>query len=156
MKLTQEYLRAMLVYKEDTGTFVYRHNGADAGFKKDSGYVFTSLEGVHYRAHRLVWLYVVGRVPYEIDHINGIRDDNRISNLREVDRQANARNLSKGCSNTSGVTGISYVGMKSQWRAYITQDYKQVHLGYFNDFFEAICARKSAEYNYGYHENHGR
>ena len=154
--LTQEYVRNMLVYKEDTGTFVYRSNGQKAGFKRESGYIFVSLEGKHYRAHRIVWLYVVGRTPVEIDHINGARDDNRISNLREVDRQANARNLSKGRLNTSGVVGVSYVSTRSQWRAYITQDSKQVHLGYFGTLLDAACARKSAEYNYGYHENHGR
>lgn len=154
--LTQQYVRNMLVYKEGTGSFVYRFNGAKAGFKRDSGYISVSLEGVHYKAHRLVWLYVVGRLPDEIDHINGIRDDNRIVNLREVSRQENARNLSKGCGNTSGVIGVSYVKKKGVYRAYITHNYKQIHLGYFKKLSDAAVAREEAEVNYGYHENHGK
>lgn len=147
----------MLVYKEDTGSFVYRHNGSPAGFKRESGYVFVSLEGRHWRAHRLVWLYVIGRDPEgEIDHINGDRSDNRIVNLRDVSREVNAKNLSKGCTNTSGVVGVSWVTRKEKWRAYITASYKQVHLGYFGSLLDAVSARKSAEVNYGYHQNHGK
>jgi hypothetical protein len=93
---------------------------------------------------------------HEIDHINGDSLDNRICNLRDVTSQGNNRNMSLAKTNTSGVCGVRYKKDRSKWVALITLNNRQTHLGYYQDFFEAVCARKSAERKYGFHENHGR
>jgi hypothetical protein len=59
-------------------------------------------------------------------------------------------------TNTSGVTGVSWRADKQRWRAYVVVDYKQEHLGHYTDWFDAVCARMSANNRHGFHENHGR
>ena len=105
-------------------------------------------------AHRLAWLYVYGCWPDEIDHINQIRDDNRIANLRSVDRTTNCQNASRQKSE-SGVTGLvkRYTG---KWEARIQVNKKYIYLGIFSTKSEAIAARKAANVKYGFHENHGK
>lgn len=106
--------------------------------------------------HRLVWLMHHDEWPAEIDHINGIRDDNRIENLRLVTRADNMRNSRRRKDNTSGVMGVSWHSATGKWRAYIGGQDGPLHLGMFADWFDAVCARKSAERRQGYHANHGR
>ena len=91
-----------------------------------------------------------------IDHINGITDDNRISNLRDVSQSDNMRNMTTPCRNTSGRIGVYWFARDCKWQAQIRADGKTKHLGYFDDINDAIAARKAAEIEYGYHENHGR
>jgi len=107
--------------------------------------------------HRLVFLWLHGHFPKDdMDHINGIRDDNRIENLREVGHVENGKNTKIYKTNTSGIIGVHWSTSKQKWRAQIVVDYKQIYLGLFDDKFAAICARKSAEVKYIFHENHGR
>jgi hypothetical protein len=81
----------------------------------------------------------------QIDHINRIRTDNRISNLREVSHKQNHQNRSKSSHNTSGHSGVSWYKQKSRWRAQITHNQKDIHLGLFTNLEDAIAARKAAE-----------
>lgn len=81
----------------------------------------------------------------EMDHINRNRLDNRRENLRIVSRKQNARNLSRFRVNTSGTPGVAWHGQIHRWRAYITVDYKQVHLGTFLNKEDAVEARLRAE-----------
>lgn len=157
--LTQERLKELLHYNPDTGIFTWidlktkrRKLNPVAGFS-DKGYIRIDIGKDKYRAHRLAWLYVYGEWPKkDIDHINHIRSDNRIENLRDVTAQQNHNNRSATKRSKSGVNGVSFEG---KWRARIYVDKKQVNLGVFYDLFEAICVRKSAENRYGYHKNHG-
>jgi len=117
-----------------------------------------SIEKEMYQEHRLIWCWYYGVDPgsYEVDHINGNKKDNRIENLRLVDRKGNSRNHPMKKNNTSGHTGVSWVGRLNKWRAYINEDYKQVGLGYYDTLEEAIQVRKEAEKSMGFHDNHGR
>ena len=92
----------------------------------------------------------------QIDHIDGNRENNVISNLRLVNNRENTMNRRKRNDNTSGITGVSWDKNAGKWQAYINKDGRRQPLGVFEDKFEAICTRKSAENRLGYHENHGK
>lgn len=111
-------------------------------------------------AHRIVWALYTGKWPDgEIDHINHDRADNRISNLRDISKKENAKNKIMRSDNASGVCGVSKIIERGHWRGYwqagIGIDGKRLHLGRFTNFDDAINARKTAERQYGFHENHG-
>ena len=163
--ISQDYLKERFNYCSETGIFTVkravsgsRRIGQAAGWidKRCKGYIRIEISGTVYYAHRLAWLYVYGCFPDdEIDHINGIRGDNRISNLRLVSRRNNMMNKGRYKNNSSGITGVYWYKSTEKWLAKIRFNDKMIHLGYFEDFFEACCARRSAEIKYGFHKNHG-
>lgn len=160
--VTQRRLKDILSYDTNTGIFTWLVArggvvvGSQAGNCHHSGYVFISIDSRLHAAHRLAWLYVNGSTPEgQIDHINSVRSDNRIGNLRDVSRLENLKNKQKYSNNTSGVCGVYYTGETNPWRAIITVDGKTISLGLHSQFWDAVCARKSAEYKYGFHDNHG-
>jgi hypothetical protein len=119
------------------------------------GYLMGKLFGINFRAHRVVYAMQNESWPKgEIDHINGVRSDNRISNLRDVSRFENSHNKTINKNNTSGQMGVRLAA--GLWVAQIHFKGYKVDLGKFYDKDEAIKARKTAEIAFGYHENHGR
>lgn len=117
-----------------------------AGGTNNIGYVAISVQGKLHLAHRLAWLFVHGYLPeHQVDHINRIRDDNRIENLREVSRSCNLRNTGNFVNNTSGVKGVYWNKGKNKWHAQIRINLKMKHLGYYDDFQDVVCARLTAE-----------
>jgi len=133
--------------------------------KVDSnGYVRTSLvvQGKNrgYRGHRIAWFLYYGEWPKQyIDHINHIRDDNRISNLQDVAETQNNRNVSLNSVNTSGYPGVYWHKKNCRWVAKIWRGGKGgkwLQLGSFKDKDQAIKVRKAAEVKYGFHKNHGK
>lgn len=124
---------------------------------KATGYKRVSIGNAKVREHRIVWEMFNGPIPegYEIDHINHIRSDNRLENLRLVTRKVNMRNTSKRSDNTSGCVGVGWDNCTGKWKAQIQVDGKNINLGRYTEMFDAICARKSAEYRFGFHANHG-
>lgn len=100
---------------------------------------------------------MTGKFPSkQIDHINGVRDDNRWCNLREVDEQGNARNQKMRSDNTSGQTGVSWHNSTGKWLSYIYVDGSRLDLGLFDSYSEAVKIRKEAELKHSFHINHGR
>mgnify|MGYP000170753798 CR=1 FL=1 len=90
--------------------------------------------GSHYKPHQIIWMYMTGGWPKcEIDHINQNKADNRWHNLRDVSHKVNCDNRGLGVHKSGG-----------KWVAQITT-HKKVTLYRGPDFFEALCARKSAE-----------
>lgn len=109
------------------------------------------------QAHRLAWAWQHGAWPAgEIDHINGVRDDNRLVNLRVVVPQENRRNSALRSDNTSGRVGVTFDRSRNRWHASITIQGRAVHLGRFISFADACAARERAEIDFGFHPNHGR
>jgi hypothetical protein len=157
-------VREVFDYNEETGDLIWnirkgpRANIGDvAGCYNNTGYRQIKYKGKPYLSHRLIWLYVYGYFPIdEIDHIDGDRANNRISNLRAVSRQENQKNTKLSKNSSTGIIGVYWNKNTSKWQAHITINWKQIYLGIFSDFFEACCARKSAESKYGFHPNHGR
>ena len=148
-------LKKILEYSPETGRFKWKIDrlpivsGDWAGTIRKDNYVVIKINGKQYKAHRLAWLYVYGEWPtQEIDHINRIKNDNRICNLREATRNQNVANGSKRKTNTSGIVGVSWFKVDKVWVAYIRIDSKTIHLGRYKNIFDAACARRSAEQKY--------
>lgn len=110
--LTQSKLHELFFYNADTGIFTNKSNrfiGKQAGTLQKRGYSTIGIDGKRYYAHRLAWLYKNGELPSnEIDHINGVKSDNRIDNLRLATRSQNASNRPIQSNNTSGHIGITW------------------------------------------------
>ena len=121
--------------------------------KNKQFYAQTSFEGKNMYMHHLIQKIEEGQV---IDHISGDGLDNTKGNLRAVCQGVNSRNTKIPSNNTSGFIGVSWNKRKSRWMAKINFNYKQNVLGYFDDIKDAVAARKEAEKEYGYHQNHGR
>ncbi len=94
--------------------------------------------------------------PVHVDHINGVKTDNRWLNLRMVTPSENTKNAARSKANKSGITGVMWMPRYKKWKSYISSQKKVMALGMHEDFYEAVCTRKSAEVKYGFHENHGR
>lgn len=108
-------------------------------------------------AHRAVWVLVYGEWPVDqIDHVNGVRSDNRLINLRSVDRPENGKNQARRYDNTSGVTGVGWDKHHKKWRVRIRVNDVLINIGRYINFDEAVAARKDAESKHCFHPNHGR
>lgn len=156
--LTISRLKEMLEYNPLTGVFTWRKTASSrspAGSKpvrKDQdGYLMVMLDGKNYRQHRLAWFYVHGLWPAnQLDHINGVRDDNRIANLRECDEQNNNRNRSISRNNKSGASGVHF--QQNKWMVRIRTDRNtRMFFGYFDDF--ELAELVAAEAREKYHGN---
>lgn len=137
-------VRDWFAFDMHSGTFRWRRKpasgpvsiGSSAGTIDQQGYVRIKLFGKNHKAHRLAWLYHYGVVPGgEIDHINGDRKDNRIENLRVVDRMKNNQNRRSAQRNnrSSGLLGVTFDKSVMKWKAQISVDRKRMNLGHFDD-----------------------
>lgn len=159
--LTADRLREVLDYDRDTGLFTWkfrddrsrswnsRYAGTRAGtLSKASGYRHISIDKALHYEHRLAWLYTANEWPAnKIDHLNGIRTDNRIENLRDASDAINAQNQRKApASNKStGVMGVHLFKRTGRFQASITINKKPFHLGYFDTVEAAHEAYLSAK-----------
>ena len=180
---TPEDLRKLLDYDPETGKLTWRARGPEwfedgaysaqrranrwnatyagkAAFTHfdDEGYHRGAVLNVMLKAHRVIWALHYGEWPKaQVDHINGVRHDNRLENLRGATNQVNCRNMRRSAANTSGRTGVRRRSDNARWGAWINdQRGKKKSLGCFDTFEEACAAREAAERRYGYHKNHGR
>lgn len=156
--LTAERLRELFHYDPDTGIFTRikkssQHSklGMVSGYVQSNprrqGYLVIGIDNKTYSCHRLAWLYVHGDWPEKnIDHINGNRGDNRISNLRDVPQSVNVKNVRK--PRTDGVLIGARKSPNGKWRAGLTTDGKHSHLGTFDTMEEAHMAYVSAKLKY--------
>jgi hypothetical protein len=140
-------LSNLLKYDRDTGRFTWkvaRTNKIKVGDEAGcliGGYRIINVGYIDYRAHQLAWLFSYGEWPSkDIDHINGVRDDNRIANLRLATPTENARNQRKGKRNTSGFKGVSFCKKTQKWSAHIQANGKSRRLGRFETPEEAHAA----------------
>lgn len=135
-----------------------KYAGREAGCY-DSGctYFRLTLNKASYLCHRIIWEMHNGKIPdgMDIDHIDRVRTNNMIENLRVASRSSNCKNQKKRKNNTSGFTGVSWHKASGKWAAYVSISSGMLVLGYFNCIDDAIKARKEAESCYGYHEGHG-
>lgn len=172
---TPNQIRQLLHYEPDTGRFFwvergpewFTHctpghedrirsawnaawSGKEAGLINGYGYRQINIQRRHIGGHRIAWCYVYGAWPNgQIDHINGVREDNRIANLRDVSHDANQRNMRLGRHNTSGVSGVHLCKITGRWRAEVRAFGTRHRLGRFPTLegAQATVMEKRAELN---------
>ena len=145
-------LMEVLEYNPDTGIFICRISrkgagaGSVAGCVEPSGYRRIMVDYKRYHAHSLAWLFIYGHWPKDqMDHKNGIRDDNRIENLREATCSENGQNRKMNVSSTSGLIGVTFHRRDKKWQACIMINSRSHHLGYFADKHAAHAAYLAAK-----------
>ena len=154
MSPTHERVREALSYNPETGVFTWLVRAStkirvgDVAGSSAEGYWRIKLDGKTYRAHQLAWLYMTGAWPtHEVDHINGVRDDNRWVNLRDVPRLTNQWNtVAPQRSSTTGVRGVER--SKDGWTARIRVNGCRKYLGRFATIEEASAAYWAAKAEY--------
>jgi hypothetical protein len=158
--LTQARLHEVLSYDPESGEFYWRNSptaripaGARAGTPHNRGYRQILVDARRYLSHRLAWLYTFGVWPDEVDHINGVKDDNRIANLRDVSHAQNQRNMKLRKDSSTGIKNVFQTD-GGKWCAYITLNGKRKHLGTFgtsnlaSQAYEAAATELFGEYRH--------
>ena len=163
-----EYREALELFRYDyeTGVLYWRWRvnsrvpkTLEAGRqRKSSGYLDVNVHGRFYLVHRVVMLMCYGFYGegLEVDHINHVRDDNRLCNLRFVTGSENSRNKSVSSKNTSGVTGVYFAKANRKYVAQIKVNREAIYLGIFETLEEAAAARAEANLKFKFNNNHGK
>lgn len=150
---TPERLRELLGYDRETGIFTRkwrpeftgrdsasntRNAGRPTGSLMQNGYITISINASHYLAHRLAWVFEYGsiKITDEIDHINGVRADNRIVNLRNVTRTMNSQNTAVIRRTSTQLLGVS-VATSGRWVARANANNRTIYLGTYSTKEEA-------------------
>lgn len=151
-RIDTDVLRERLSYDAKTGVLTWRiaprrgiRAGSVAGSLSVLGYLWVGVDQQRVYAHRVCWFLKTGTWPVrEIDHINGVKTDNRFCNLREATRSQNIMNTAKRADNINGVKGVGWSKTSEKWRARITINGKVHYLGQFHDKTEAAAAYAEA------------
>ena len=151
MKPTVARLLELFNYNSETGDLIRRlttNSRSPAGTTVGCGgcsYQQVQVDGWHGRIHRVVWAMHYGKWPeFEIDHINGVKSDNRIANLRDVQKDTNQQNQTRAHKRSStGVLGVS--AHRKGFTAFIGYEGKNLYLGSFKNIPDAQQAYESAK-----------
>jgi len=156
-KLSYVDLTNALDYQPETGVFTWKKSKSGirsdkiAGCLTSAGYIFIGINRQRFLAHRLAWFYVYGEMPSGvIDHINRIKTDNRICNLRDVTQVENGQNNKLSCNNSTGANGVRRRsdGRARPWNARVMHKGQEISIGHFKTFEEACEARKNWDKNF--------
>lgn len=149
--ITQKELKEILDYDKTTGVFTWKQSrannkikiGSVAGNLQSNGYYHIKINYKAYLSHRLAWLYVFNEWPKNrIDHINGIKYDNRIENLRDIPQRENCQNYT--IHRNGKLVGCSFNKNTKKWQSAIRVNGKLKHLGCYNTELEAHEAYNQA------------
>lgn len=140
----------LLSYDEANGLIYWKTSGSGrlldrpAGSLETNGYYSVCINGIRLKLHRVIWLLHYGRWPEKfIDHIDGDKTNNRISNLREATTRQNGWNRKSSKANTSGHRGVRQ--RYGKWHAVITYNGEEIRIGSFQTFEDAVTARIQKE-----------
>lgn len=152
--LTPERLRELLHYNPETGVFTWLvslrghvKTGDKAGYRAAIGYIKIKIGGTLFYGHRLAWLYEHGVWPrHGLDHRDGDKSNNKLSNLREATQAENLQNVSISKRNTSGFLGVYFrKDTKKHWVAQMAINGKVTGLGFYSTAAEASAAYLQAK-----------
>lgn len=159
--MTQEYAHSLFEYK-DGGLYwkvkkaPHVKVGARVGSPAIGGYETVYVDGRNWRIHRLVFLMQHGYLPKNIDHINGIRDDHRIENLRAATHVTNNYNKVAQSNNKLGIKNVSWNNQNKKYWVQLVQNRKKVFSEMFDDLELAeLVAIMAREKYHGEFANHG-
>jgi len=149
--ITQSELFSIFHYAPDTGIFTrvnpprgYRSPKKGITTRGNNDYIQLKIEKKIYQAHRLAWLYVYGSFPdVPLDHIDGDRLNNRISNLRRATTKQNNENRKMQSNNTSGYRGVCWSKRQKAWKATVRHNGELLYLGYYKDINDAVMIVKN-------------
>ena len=163
--LTYERANELFRYEPSSGKVfrkVFTSSRGAAGtevnnYCKKEKYYRVMVDGKGYQLHRIIMLLVNGELSddMQVDHINHIRTDNRLDNLRLVPLIENNKNKSLDKRNVTGYSGVRLL-KNGSYTVHVSYKGKEKYLGTYRDLEEAIIVRKSAEFLYGFHPNHGQ
>ena len=167
LELRYEEVARLFTYDRETGVLYWRIRNSNntrrnyvAGSIKgnNNGYRRVRIKGKIYMEHRIIMMLCFGHIPEnaEIDHINHVRDDNRLCNLRFVTRSDNSRNKSVSSKSTTGVTWVHFSRARKKYVAQTRVNRKTMHLGIFKTLEEAAAARAEANLKFKFNNNHGK
>lgn len=162
--IAPEHVRELLDYNPITGVLTWKSRpwltGRNVSWNtryadkpitcldKD-GYIQIRIYKVGHRAHRVAWACHYGKWPQlALDHVNGIKADNRIDNLREATTAQNGHNVKICKRNSSGRRGVFWHRTAKKWQAGICFERREIYLGLHEDFDSAVRAREEAERRY--------
>lgn len=157
--LTQTRLKELLDYDPLTGIFIWLVStnntikvGNQAGSQDNLGYTRIRVDNSCYRGHQLAFLFMEGIVPSYVDHVNGIRQDNRWTNLRAANFKENLRNVGAKSNSKTGIKNVTKVG--NRYRVRVTTDTGRIDLGLFEDIeLASLVAQEAIE---KYHKQFAR
>lgn len=150
--ISQEELHKILEYEPLTGHFRWKvakgykiKVGSIAGSPTGRGYIRIVIDNKKYMSHRLAWLYTFGEWPPKfIDHVNGDKSDNSLTNLRVATRSENGYNTTTPKNNTSGIKGVHWHVGEEKWRGRMNVDGIEVQVGKWDNLEEAALAMEKA------------
>jgi hypothetical protein len=171
----QARLLELFEYNEETGDLLFKPRppeafatyqafkvfnskclGKPAGAKHAGGYLSVKVDGKSYLSHRMIWIMVHGTIPdLEVDHINGVRNDNRLANLRLADKLGNAHNQCMHADNKSGVMGVHFDSRRRRWNATASNGGQKLQIS-FATKEEAIACRIGIARAWEFDAGHGR
>lgn len=165
--ITQTQLKKILHYNQSTGIFTRKKDqsiniksGDIAGTIRKpcngKSYIQISVRGKIYYAHRLAYLYVIGKFPRnKTDHQDGNGLNNKWHNIKPATSKENSQNMRLRDNSISGCCGVNWHSKANKWQVTIGVNLKSIYLGLYSDIKKAISIRKKAEVKYGFHKNHG-
>ena len=129
--------------------------GTKAGTLRLDGYNQIRYAGKYWLEHRLVYLWHKGDFTGYIDHINGVKTDNRIENLRLATHGENQHNQKRNCKNTSGAKGVSRASRNDKWQVRVKVAGRTKYFGCYADLelaeLVAVEAREKLHGQYARH-----
>ncbi|RWO22811.1 HNH endonuclease [Mesorhizobium sp.] len=152
--ITAEYVRSRIDYDPETGILTWkarpvrnpidkmwntRFAGTTIRHTQTSGYIQFKLDGKNYLGQHIAWVIAHGVWPaHLVDHENRIRDDNRLSNLRDATRSQNNSNTKPYSNNTLGFRGAWQNGKR--WAVRISSQGKRIYCGTYDSKEDAARA----------------
>lgn len=157
--LTKEYLNQIFEYRDGNLYWNINHKnakkGSEAKAKTSHGYKVVVINGKQHKVHRIIWAMNYDNLPKFLDHIDGNKENNTLSNLRPASIHQNQCNRKRPLSNTSGSKNVVYDKSRNKWKVQIQLNGKLISIGRYADLEAAeLVAILAREKYHGSFANH--